>query len=126
MEGLNALTPNTAAFLDSLTMSDLAPSKDMDGGFPPSAFFPVPGRDTPEDSSPSSVGDAKPKTIASDESDQEAPAASHKRKAHKPTETLEDDEDDGASYLFFISRDKTRQRDSVLTFPRLNVRGQWP
>jgi hypothetical protein len=90
MEAMNALTPNTAAFLESLTSSISQPET---GGFPPSAFFPVPGRDTPVDSSPSSIGD-KVKPIVSDDSDHDSPVNNHKRKANKTEEDHDEDDDD--------------------------------
>lgn len=100
-EHLNPLTPNTAAFLDSLTFGDLG-KQQQPTAMPPSAFFPVPGRDTPEDSSPDSLGnDAKPSRKSlhvSDDSDNDMTALGnhHKRKAAgnaQPHHHGDDDDD---------------------------------
>lgn len=110
MDGpLNALSPNTAAFLDSITFN----TNDMDKlqqqqhqpptSMPPSAFFPVPGRDTPEDSSPDSiVADPKPhqlrKSLSLSDSDDDMNSLSnHKRKAQGHGQQHEEEDEGGES-----------------------------
>lgn len=106
MEPLNALTPNTAAFFDSLGFADLDQKATTNPtAFPPSAFFPVPGRDTPEESSPSSAGGKqKDRSYSLSDSDQElntAAPTTHKRKAQgRPsTDAAIDDTNDGGAYI---------------------------
>lgn len=93
---MEALTPNTAAFLDSLSFDAIKPESDI-VSMPPSTFFPIPGRDTPEDSSPDSQPAKHADTSRvnlSDDSDADlGPGASHKRKAS--VGNVEHDEDDG-------------------------------
>ncbi|TXT15715.1 hypothetical protein VHUM_00218 [Vanrija humicola] len=101
MEALNPLTPNTAAFLDSLAFGDIDTKTPNPTAFPPSAFFPVPGRDTPEESSPDSILDAndgkqtRNQSFNSDDSETEmtsAAAVQNKRKAQpKPDSFSEND-----------------------------------
>lgn len=89
------LSPNTAAFLDSIALGDVEQSK-SNAGLPPSVFFPMPGRDTPEDSSPDSIAD-KAKNV-SDDSDSEVKADnSHKRKAHGANDHLDEEDEYGMS-----------------------------
>jgi AP-1-like factor len=61
---MDPLTPNTSAFLsylssnlddNSINTSYDSTANPTPASFPPSAFFPMPGRDTPEDTPPSSV-----------------------------------------------------------------------
>lgn len=92
---MEALTPNTAAFLNSLTFDSIKPEPEITA-MPPSTFFPVPGRDTPEDSSPDSIA-RKPSNVSlSDDSDAEMGGAMrHKRKASGGNVEHDDDDGDG-------------------------------
>lgn len=92
---MEALTPNTAAFLDSLTFDAIKAEPEITA-LPPSTFFPVPGRDTPEDSSPDSMHLKQSNIALSDDSDAEMGAAPrHKRKASGGNVEHDDDDDDG-------------------------------
>lgn len=104
MEDLNPLTPNTAAFLDSITFEQVD-QKNPNPSFPVSAFFPMPGRDTPEESSPSSAGgkangDVSRSYSISDDSENELNSVNdavqqNKRKAaNEGVEDHDDMEDD--------------------------------
>lgn len=113
MEELNVLSPNTAAFLDSIALGDFGEPQQQHKtinpatSFPPSVLFPVPlpvpGRDTPE-SSPSSVGDPKSAAphrslslsdVDSDNDMNDASAQNHKRK-NSEADVKDEDDDDGA------------------------------
>lgn len=102
MEAFNPLSPNTAAFLDSIAASgDFEPKTVNPTSFPPSVFFRLPGTETPEDSSPSSAGDAKQlgqqrSFSISDDSDNDMPATApnHKRKASENDVAVKEEEDD--------------------------------
>ncbi|KAL1413504.1 DNA-binding transcription factor yap1 [Vanrija albida] len=108
METLNPLTPNTAAFLDSLAFGDIDTKTPNPTAFPPSAFFPVPGRDTPEESSPDSILDAadgkqgrNQSFNLSDDSETEmttGAAAQNKRKAQASKQNAEDNDDEDESF----------------------------
>ncbi len=92
---MDALTPNTAAFLDSLTYDAIKTEPEI-VSMPPSTFFPVPGRDTPEDSSPDSVVPKRMNIAVSDDSDNEmGNATNHKRKASGAHAAQDDDDGDG-------------------------------
>lgn len=130
---MEPLTPNTSAFLSYLAESvdnnninnnpvnqinpfDAFSSFDSvkNPSFPPSAFFPIPGRDTPEDTPPSSTETnqspdkqtSAPNTgFPISDSDGDSPhqvgkKATHKRKAgqgHVKHEEEDEEEDDSAS-----------------------------
>ncbi|BEI84720.1 hypothetical protein CcaverHIS002_0501210 [Cutaneotrichosporon cavernicola] len=115
---MNALTPNTAAFLDSLTYDSIKTEPEI-VSMPPSTFFPVPGRDTPEDSSPDSVAPKRIHVVVSDDSDNEmGNAIGHKRKASGPHAALEDDDDDDS--LSDTAHDDKRQHNDRKSGGRRN------
>lgn len=92
---MDPLTPNTAAFLDSLTYDAIKAEPEI-VSMPPSTFFPVPGRDTPEDSSPDSLAPKRATFVVSDDSDNEmGNGASHKRKASMAHDAHDEDDGDG-------------------------------
>ncbi|KLT39310.1 hypothetical protein CC85DRAFT_265654 [Cutaneotrichosporon oleaginosum] len=106
---MEALTPNTAAFLDSLTYDAIKTEPEI-VSMPPSTFFPVPGRDTPEDSSPDSVAPKHMNLVVSDDSDNEqGNGISHKRKASGAHAAHVDD--DGDESLSDTAHDDKRQHN---------------
>ena len=119
---MDPLTPNTSAFLSYLSTNlgtDISQEqlKNINPvSLAPSAVFPVPGRDTPEDTPPSSVDTSqspeKPylDNNSADSADEVADesrnqiAPNHKRKAgqgHQINED-EDEDEDGAFHLLAI------------------------
>lgn len=103
------LSPNTTALLDSIAMGDYQPKQTVTPAtFAPAALFPVPGRDTPEDSSPDSVKlnhitSRDYPNMGSDDSDAELQGVnevnSHKRKTYHSNVADNDADEEGGGEL---------------------------
>jgi AP-1-like factor len=122
---MEPLTPNTSAFLSYLSSTmgkeeddsiysnaNYDSTKNLNpSSLPPSAFFPLPGRDTPEDTPPSSIeASQSPEKITQDHrklsaysaDDSDSPSskpkvskATHKRKGGAGHKEEDEDEEDG-------------------------------